>query len=135
MNEEIGQIDGVGFDELETELLTALVRLAGQGSVPAATQANQILERRREAEAAGRHSATLTGAEADPGALCYYLGELEQPVAVVEDHLDRRMTAGEKDRYEQGRTDRQMAIRAAELDKVRRGRAAPQKWMRAKGPK
>lgn len=119
-------------DELERQLAAKLTMAAlqGDGSVPAARQVLEILDRIRSREVAGDHQRCMDELAGKPEELAGYLGYLGEDPQGMARHLGHPMTGAERDAYEEGRRRRQLELRAVELDLAVRGQGKPAPWMR-----
>jgi hypothetical protein len=120
-------IDDVTTAALRSKVAEAMVRMASQGSVPAATAVLKLLDDVEQKALADEHAAALAGG--DTVALCRYLGGLGATKKDVEQRIGRAMTRAEEAAYLDGKRDRQLEVRAIELGQVRRGTAKVQRWM------
>ena len=119
-------------DELERQLAAKLTvtALQGAGSVPAARQVLEILDRIRSREAANEHRAKLEALADAPKDLASYLGYLGEDASAMERHLGHPMTDAERRAFEDGKRRRLLELRAVELDRAVRGQGKPAPWMR-----
>ena len=119
-------------DELERQLAAKLTMsaLQGDGSVPAARQVLEILDRIRTRQVAHDHERRMGELAEKPEELAEYLGYLGEDVAGMKRRLGRAMSDAERDAYEEGRRRRQLELRAVELDRAVRGQGKPAPWMR-----
>ncbi len=123
----MAKIDDVTTEELRAKIAEAMVRMASQGSVPAATAVLKLLNDVEQKALADEHSEAI--AAMDPVALSRYLGALGATKKDVERRLGRALSPNEEAAFAKGRSDRQLEVRAIELGQVRRGSARVQRWM------
>ena len=124
-----------GFDpeEIEHQLAVKLTKTALQdeGSVPATRQALDVLDRIQNRQVAREHRRRMAELADQPQAMARYLGYLGEPARSVRDYLGRDLQEEEALALEEGRRQRQLELRAVELDRVVRGQANPTPWMRS----
>lgn len=120
-------------DELEQRIAAKLTMsaLEGEGSVPAARQVLELLDRIRGRKAAEDHRQRMDEFAEQPVDLARYLGYLGEAVRSVEERLSHALTEDERAAYEEGRRRRQLELRAVELDRAVRGQGKPAPWMRS----
>lgn len=119
-------------EEIERQLAVKLsmTALQGEGSVPAARQVLEVLDRIRSRQAAEEHRRRMEEVSGQPLELARYLGYLGEDSKGVQGHLGHVMTEDERAAYEEGRRRRQLQLRAVELDRAVRGQGKPAPWMR-----
>lgn len=120
-------------DELERRiaLKLSMSALEGEGSVPAARQVLELLDRIRSRQAAEDHRRRMAESADQPLELAHYLGYLGEAVRTVESDLERPLSDEERAAFEEGRRQRQLELRAVELDRAVRGQGKPAPWMRS----
>lgn len=118
------------IEEAEQKIAEGLVKLANNGSVPAATAALKLLKEQREANTSEVHREKMNELKDRHEDLCEYLGELGQTTGSVSSVLGRPMNKSEQTRHEAGQITRSIEIRALELDSARRGSGKVEPWMR-----
>lgn len=107
-----------------------LVKMANDGSVPAANAVLKLLADQEEAGAAERHAARMS--ELDGDALCEYLGELGQGSGSAGALLGRDLDASEREAWKRGQLRRFIEVRAIEMARLRAGAGKVEAWMRVK---
>ena len=119
-------------EEIERQLAIKLMKTAlqGDGSVPAARQVLEVLDRIRDRQAGEEHRRRMADVAKQPSELSRYLGYLGESVKGVRGYLERDMGEDERAAYEAGCRERQLELRAVELAAVVRGRGKPTPWMR-----
>ena len=125
---------GKSFDpeEIERQIAVKLsmAALQGDGSVPAARQVLEVLDRIRSHQAAEEHRRRMAEFADQPVELARYLGYLGEDTKGVKGYLGHTMDEDERSAYEEGRRRRQLELRAVELDRAVRGQGKPAPWMR-----
>lgn len=119
-------------EEIERQLAVKLsmTALQGEGSISAARQVLEVLDRIRSRQAAEDHRRLMNELADKPIDLIRYLGYLGEEAQRVEEHLASEMGEAERKAYDEGRRRRQLELRAVELDRAVRGRGKPTPWMR-----
>jgi hypothetical protein len=119
-------------EEIERQLAVKLsmTALQGEGSVPAARQVLEVLDRIRSRQAAEEHRRRMAEVSNQPLELARYLGYIGEEPKGVQAMLGHAMTEDERSAYEEGRRRRQQDLRAVELDRAVRGQGKPAPWMR-----
>ena len=120
-------------EEIERQLAVKLsmTALQGEGSVPAARQVLEVLDRIRSRQAAEEHRRRMRTLAGKPLELTKYLGYLGEDMKGVEGNLGHQMDNKERAAYNEGKRQRQLELRAVELDRVVRGQCKPTPWMRS----
>ena len=118
------------IEEAENKVAEGLVKLANQGSVPAASAVLKLLKEQKEATASEVHRKKMDSLKEDAVALCQYLGELGQSPASVANVIGRPMSSEESDSHKKGELERVIEIRAVELNAVRAGAGKVENWMK-----
>lgn len=137
---EVPQVAGASLEDAEGAVLTAVVRLARQGSMPAANLATQTLQRLRGSEAARIHTVKMDP-ERPLEERAYYLGRIgvlkSEVVVVLEVDPEPAEDDGEGlallelvvAAWRLGKRDRRLEIRAVELARALAGGDIPD-WTR-----
>jgi hypothetical protein len=123
----MAKIDDVTTEKLRGTIAEAMVRMASQGSVPAATAVLKLLNDIEQKSLASEHSEAMKNMK--PIELCRYLGELGATKKDVERRLGHDLSPEEGSVFIDGRRDRQLEVRAIELGQVKRGGAKVERWM------
>jgi len=116
--------------EAEQKVSDGLVKMANQGSVPAANAVLKLLREKREASASEQHHERMEGMIDKPCELCRYLGEMGQPIAAATERIGRALSDEEIAAHKNGQSDRALEIRAIEISQVRNGNGKIETWMR-----
>ena len=117
------------IDDAREKVAAGLIKMAGDGSVPAASAALKLLNEIEQTEASQRHRERLDELRDDPPSLCAYLGELGQDDDAVAAIIGRAMSADESAAWARGKLDRAVEVRALELAAARKG-GKVDGWMR-----
>ena len=120
------------LDEYERKIAAKLTMSAldGDGSVPAARQVIEILDRLRSRQVAEEHGQRMTELADQPIELARYLGYLGEDPRDMEGYLGHSMTPEERSAYDKGRRQRLLELRAVEFDRAVRGQGKTIAWMR-----
>lgn len=125
---ELGDVD---TQDLREAVAAALTRMAGQGSVPAASALLKLLQEVERAELGEGHRARMKELAEEPAELARYLGELGESLEEVETRFGRAPSKEERAAWERGAADRTLEVKAVELGEARRGGALAD-WMHEK---
>lgn len=123
----MAKIDDVTTDELRGKIAEAMVRMASQGSVPAASAVLKLLNDIEQKSLASEHSDAMKSMKSIE--LCRYLGGLGATKKDVERRLGHGIRPEEEAAFVDGKRDRQLEVRAIELGQVKRGGAKVERWM------
>jgi predicted kinase len=118
------------IDHAERQVSDGLVRLANQGSVPAANAVLKLLAEEREREAAELHVGRLDELHDEPIALARYLGEAGMSKHEAQVITGEQLTDEQLEALIAGRHARKAEIRHVELQRVRSGGGKIEPWMR-----
>ena len=121
--------DDVTPDEVEDAIAAALIKMASQGSVPAANAALSLIGRKRQSDASALHRQKITELRGDNLALAAYLGELGIAWKEAKETIGRE-TPDIQAAHERGATDRRIEMRAIALSRARNGDPL-EPWMKA----
>lgn len=113
-------------DDVREVVVEAMVRMASQGSVPAAGAVLKVLEQIEDKDATEKHREkvdSLKGAD-----LARYFGEIGAEQALVAKHIGRELDRSEKRAWKDGRDKRRVEVRAVQLARVRAG-GSVENWM------
>ena len=89
----------------------------------------EVLDRIRSRQAAEAHRRQVT--ELKGKDLARYLGYLGEDLRNMEAYLGHPIDELERLAFEEGRRQRQLELRAVELDRAVRGQCKPAPWMRS----
>ncbi|MBC8424471.1 hypothetical protein H8E07_10140 [bacterium] len=109
-----------------------LVKMANDGSVPAANAVLRLLDEQEKAGAAERHTERMESLADSPAELCEYLGELGQPADALANILCRPASDDDRDAWKRGQLRRFIEVRAIEMARLRAGAGKVEAWMRVK---
>ena len=123
------KIGDTEIEEIEEGLIEALLKMAAQGSVPAANVLHKILEEKRTLIFSQEHQIRVQKAKDSPIEFCEYMGEIGQSEYFIGEILGRKMTKKEEGIYNCGIRNRKMEIKAIELNQFRNGKIKRKSWM------
>lgn len=118
------------IDEAEEKVSEGLIKLANQGSVPAANAALKLLAEKRQASHAEAHRKKVEELKETPTELCRYLGTLGQSAVNCRAIIGRKLEEEEVEARNEGALERSTEIRAIDLSRVRAHGGKIEEWMR-----
>lgn len=117
------------IDNAEKSITEALVKLAAQGSVPAANAALKLLAEERERAAAVVAAAKIEELRADSVRLCRHLGIVGFSQQQAQEVLGEELGAGTRSAFRAGALERKAEIRAIALERARSAGGKIEDWM------
>lgn len=126
MNTKIGNVK---TSDLREKLVIAMVKMASNGSVPAAQAVAKMIDDFETNAMASEHRKKMASLSSKPEELCRYLGMIGEVKSELARHLGRDPHKNELDAFVRGTKDRRLEMRAIELESAKKG-GKVEDWMK-----